>query len=298
MPSPRSKSGSVSVWDFYVLFFRLVIVTHWIKLTAVVLVLFCLGGFRLLLVVVGVGAAATGFAVHKFSQNLIKHRQEAFPEAQNEFQKRLESKRVIRKERYDLYLPTSGISKTTKIGLIFLPGALVDSVAYAVLASQLSDQGILVAILNLEPHRLAMTVTKAALMAILQDENSIIHKWAIGGHSMGAKRAYDLCATTNLFAKLVLCGGVLPRNCPPLPPNVAALQVVGSEDQLFWSQHKKGVYQGLPGHKYVEIAGGNHSGVGHYGPQTYPICDGERTIALEEQQRILAEETAEFLLDE
>lgn len=47
----------------------------------------------------------------------------------------------------------------------------------------------------------------------------------------------------------------------------------------------------------VTIEGGNHAGCAHYGPQTFPTSDGIRTITLEQQQRRMAEETANFLFD-
>ena len=40
------------------------------------------------------------------------------------------------------------------------------------------------------------------------------------------------------------------------------------------------------------IEGGNHAGFGHYGPQTFPFNDGDRTIPLEEQQEIAATKVA------
>jgi hypothetical protein len=47
---------------------------------------------------------------------------------------------------------------------------------------------------------------------------------------------------------------------------------------------------------YVTIEGGNHSGYAHYGPQTFPVRDGTRTITMHEQQQRTAEVTADFLL--
>ena len=47
---------------------------------------------------------------------------------------------------------------------------------------------------------------------------------------------------------------------------------------------------------YITIEGGNHSGCAHYGPQTYPIRDTDRTITLEEQQNQTANLRADFLL--
>ena len=48
---------------------------------------------------------------------------------------------------------------------------------------------------------------------------------------------------------------------------------------------------------HITIEGGNHSGCAHYGPQTFPIPDGIRSITLEQQQRLTVEATADFLLE-
>ena len=47
--------------------------------------------------------------------------------------------------------------------------------------------------------------------------------------------------------------------------------------------------------EFVVIRGGNHCGCAHYGPQTWPAGDGDRTITLDEQQRILVNNTVAFL---
>ena len=44
------------------------------------------------------------------------------------------------------------------------------------------------------------------------------------------------------------------------------------------------------------IKGGNHAGCASYGPQTFPLPDGVRTITLEEQQKMTSHLTADFLL--
>jgi hypothetical protein len=46
----------------------------------------------------------------------------------------------------------------------------------------------------------------------------------------------------------------------------------------------------------VRIQGGNHAGVAHYGPQIFPMKDGEREIDLMKQQELTAKAIADFLL--
>lgn len=45
----------------------------------------------------------------------------------------------------------------------------------------------------------------------------------------------------------------------------------------------------------AKVQGGNHAGVAYYGPQTFPIRDGQRDISLETQQDLTAVAIAEFL---
>ena len=46
----------------------------------------------------------------------------------------------------------------------------------------------------------------------------------------------------------------------------------------------------------VMIDGGNHAGFGHYGPQLFPVQDGERTITLDQQQEQIVQAMSNFLL--
>ena len=88
----------------------------------------------------------TTAAVLMFSKN----RKASFESAQTLLLERLKSKRAIRKQdKYDVFLPV----QEAKIGVIFFPGALVSHTAYAGIAAALSDKGILVVVLSLEPVR-------------------------------------------------------------------------------------------------------------------------------------------------
>jgi hypothetical protein len=123
---------------------------------------------------------------------------------------------AIRTKNYDLYLPNKDkIRIGDKQGephereptqaLLLLPGALVEHTAYAGLASRLADRhGILVAVINLEPTRLAYsflpTMAPSRLLRLAQEieqrlqaqESSRTNStdettkvlWSIGGHSL------------------------------------------------------------------------------------------------------------------
>eukprot|EP00808_Paulinella_micropora_P006061 g3540.t1 len=103
-----------------------------------------------------------------------------------------------------------------KMGFILIPGALVDPVAYSVIASRLSDRGLVVAVVNTEPFRAPTEITGAShgdVMKIMHDVLSLddgvatTKEWAIGGHSMGALAAYSLLTDMRpRITKLVLWG--------------------------------------------------------------------------------------------
>lgn len=128
---------------------------------------------------------------------------------------------------------------------------------------------------------------------------------------------------SSTFKKVVLWGvGSYPDQsmypCRPLREmkNVEALVVNGTNDNIvnstkFSGKDKSAIFESkMPPRieeannrtshygytQYVSIEGGNHSGCAHYGPQTFPLPDGIRSITLEQQQRQMAEATADFLL--
>ncbi|KAL3805883.1 hypothetical protein HJC23_007844 [Cyclotella cryptica] len=170
-----------------------------------------------------------------------------------------------------------------------------------------------------------MRMISDALLLGAEDGGGLwqVDEWAIGGHSMGGHLAIAACANemSSTLKKVVLWGvGSYPT--PSMYPSkvlkdstsdVDVLLINGSNDTIV-----KNSYSGknamelleakLPPRAgsdsvsgkgctfYITIEGGNHSGCAHYGPQTYPRRDADRTITLEEQQIQTAKFTADFLL--
>lgn len=244
--------------------------------------------------------------------------------------------RAQRMEKCDVYYPpiAEGEEPRAKCGFIFYPGALVDRTAYAPIASRMSESGILVAVANLEPFRVISSLhdynLKKEVMRILSDSILLsnqgvwtVDEWSIGGHSIGGHVA--IVAVANELSstiKKVVLWGVLSYPLPAVYPyrqtlreikDVDALVVNGSNDEIIKSTvfgkdkiqqfEDKMPPRGCPGKSrghthHVTIEGGNHSGCSHYGPQSFPLPDGIRTITLEQQQRRMAEATVDFLLGE
>lgn len=139
---------------------------------------------------------------------------------------RVQLGRAIRRHAYDLYFPPK-VSDAIKLNciqsLLFFPGFGIDRSAYADVSSRISDEGIPVAVVSLEPFRLAhkslgggMNDVRRLIQLAGQDivqqhykhhvhkdkfgsetksderRRSIIIEWAIGGHSMGGYNALQL----------------------------------------------------------------------------------------------------------
>jgi hypothetical protein len=197
--------------------------------------------------------------------------------------------------------------------------------------------GVLVAVVNLGPHRLVPTLhdypLREVTMRALCDSSLstdlgawTVDEWAVGGHSLGGHLA--IAAASNELSstvKKVVLWGVMdyldPSRYPYVVPlreidGVQALVVNGSNDGLIISgmsnKDKAATFEAMMPPRscssstdagdtrgqttFVTIEGGNHSGFAHYGPQTFPIPDGTRTITMYEQQQRTAEVTADFLL--
>ncbi|KAL3816307.1 hypothetical protein ACHAXA_011068 [Cyclostephanos tholiformis] len=288
----------------------------------------------------------------KLASKWHDNRQEAFDSAKVLLADLVKNGRARRMKSCDAYYPPPPPTpdgdgtmvvhqRTARCGLVFYPGALVDGAAYAHVASLLSDMGVLVAVVNLEPHRLVLTTAdyplrettmRAMCDSMLSTDLGTwtVDEWAVGGHSLGGALAMTVVANElHSTVKRVVLWGVMSYPHPsvyPGPPlrdidGVHVLVVNGSEDGIINSMgggDKSTKFEesmpprssalssstmdaAPPGNDaqgqtlFVTIRGGNHSGFADYGPQTYPVQDGTRTITLYEQQCKTAEVTADFL---
>jgi hypothetical protein len=286
----------------------------------------------------------------KIARTFLDNRQEGFKSAGNHLADLIGNGRARRLRSCDAYYPAvvapaegeeegrggGGPPLRAKCGLVFFPGALVDRTAYAPVASLLSDMGVLVAVVNLEPHRFVPTLhdypLREVTMRALCDSSLstdlgawTVDEWAVGGHSLGGHLAIAALSNelSSTVKKVVLWGvmGYLGSSYPYVVPlreidGVRALVVNGSNDGIIRGMSKKdnaATFEArMPPRScssspdtgddtrgqttYVTIEGGNHSGYAHYGPQTFPVLDGTRTITMHEQQQRTAEVTADFLL--
>jgi hypothetical protein len=200
---------------------------------------------------------------------------------------------------FDLYLPPQMQSKQPT--LLFLPGGLVSHTAYSIIVSKLSDQGILVILINAEPTRLPspeFAISLFKVKKIIEQVENRFHPhhyvldWCIGGHSMGAYGATRYVRDLGM-TKCIIWGS---RSAFALnsasSSDVKILVCNATNDGMLMNKKTH-----FPSHAIqVKIVGGNHAGFGHYGPQLFPQKDGERTISLEEQHNLTVKATVSFIL--
>lgn len=180
--------------------------------------------------------------------------------------------------------PSNGESDT---GLVFIPGAKVDPLAYAATLAGVVDEGVTV------------VITKPTLNLAFFDLRPLsdftelvpgIDEWSVGGHSLGGVKACQLAEDAD---GLVLFGSYCANDLSET--DLPALSISGSEDGLSTPQKIDDAAHLLPPDTmFVVIEGGNHAGFGAYGPQP---GDGEATIPDAEIRRQITDALGPFLLE-
>lgn len=179
--------------------------------------------------------------------------------------------------------PADGESET---GLVFIPGAKVEPVAYAATLAGVAEEGVTVVItkptLNLAFFDFRPLSDFTALAPGVQD-------WFVGGHSLGGVRACQLAQDTD---GLVLFGSYCANDLSGT--DLPVLSISGSEDGLSTPAKIEEAADLLPADtEFVVIEGGNHAGFGAYGSQP---GDGEATLTPAEIQEQITAALGPFLL--
>lgn len=179
--------------------------------------------------------------------------------------------------------PTAASEPAT--GLVFVPGAKVEPIAYAgVLSEVVSASGITV------------LITEPTLNLALFDQRPLdaftsaapeVTQWAVGGHSLGGVRACFLAETPEVVA-LVLFGSFCANDLSG--SELAVLSLEGSNDQLTTQQQIEDALDLLPDDTVrVLMDGANHASFGDYGAQP---GDGPLDTDRETVRATIAEEVA------
>lgn len=170
------------------------------------------------------------------------------------------------------------LKANSDIGLIFYPGAKVESYAYLVLLNSLKEEGINIFLVKM-PFNLAVLNINAADSII--ETYPEIKRWYIAGHSLGGAMASQyLDKNADLF------DGLIQLAAYPLNDREENILILyGSNDYVLDLSN-------LEGFDAFNIMGGNHAYFGNYGEQA---GDGVALITREDQQQIAIEAILEFI---
>ena len=190
-----------------------------------------------------------------------------------------------------LFVPTTRVSNTR--GVAYIPGALVNHLAYALLCREIARLSKLPVLLLRVTLRLA-PLGKSSIASALKTHATTaqVTSWVLGGHSLGGVAASSLADLPSITA-IFLHASYPKSSLKKLP----VLQVLADHDDIIKAkgiEEAKALYMPAAAVVHV-IAGGNHAGFVLYGPQKFPCADGERTISLAEQQLQVARTTADWL---
>ncbi len=176
-------------------------------------------------------------------------------------------------------------------GLIFLPGGMVNPVAYAPLLKRIAEAGYRAHLAYL-PMRCACTAAQieslfAEIQAILAAEPAT--SWVLAGHSRGAMLAARFVHESAApLAGLVLIGTTHPRDFSLAGITLPVTRIYGTKDGIApYEAMRRNRHLLPPGTEWIQIAGGNHVQFGYYRHQLF---DGAAAIPRADQQR--AVETA------
>jgi len=246
--------------------------------------------------------------------------------------------RMQKYPRYDIYFPPhpsqEEVNSATDV-LILIPGLLVPHEAYAPTAHQISNHGITVVVISLEPFRMPISgigpnypyiqkMKKEVSKKILKYCGTPIRSWNLGGHSAGGYAAMRIlldCVRkknkkknkeNDYFQNLILWGAGtmsdLLVDLTLVPFSFSTLVIEASEDPLakFTKDSRAFLRSKFP----IMSSSYNDTnqppnimihelirGGNHGGFAHYPDSplDGTRRIPLSDQNKLVAKFTANFL---
>ena len=173
-----------------------------------------------------------------------------------------------------------------EVGLIFVPGALVNPVAYAPLVRASALAGYPSVLLRI-PRRGAFggandPAIPTRIQAIMARREGP-RRWVLAGHSRGGVITTNMAATVPpMLAGIILIGTSHPRDVSLTALRLPVTKIIGTRDGLASLEEVEGNAHLLPaGTRWVRIDGGNHSQFGWYGFQP---GDRRATIPASEQR--------------
>lgn len=179
--------------------------------------------------------------------------------------------------------------RTAVAGLVFYPGARVDSRAYRDILGPLADAGYLVVILKV-PLGIALLDTNQARGVM--DRHPEVNTWAVGGHSLGGVSASTFARSNPDVSGLLLFASY-PAESMKDSGHLSVLSISGSNDRLTTPDEITASKSLLPPTtSFTTVNGGVHAFFGDYGDQP---GDGEPGIPREKAQQQIAAESVRFM---
>jgi len=190
------------------------------------------------------------------------------------------------------------IASSQPVGLLFLPGGMVEPRAYLPMAYHLAEAGYPVRIVKLPWRSAPLAEQEAAVATYVREtiRTSIIPHWVLAGHSRGGALAARMVrADPRRIDALILIGTTHPKEGQysladsPVP----VTKIYATRDGIAPPATML-ANRGLlpPTAVLVPIEGGNHSQFGYYGSQ---LLDQQATISRAEQQRQLVAAISQVL---
>lgn len=201
---------------------------------------------------------------------------------------------VTQTNTYLSFVPQNSPTAT----LLFLPGGMVDPMAYAPMARMLAQQGIHTFIVYLPWRSAPLDMHQSELVQTLQElarESDPTIPLVLGGHSRGAAIAATVAHSRAIdIDGLILLATTHPKAAESDLSDSAflVLKVYGSEDGLAGSAEVQANVAYLPDDTiFTLIEGGNHAQFAWYGSQ---LGDGRATISREAQQALILDAIVAF----
>lgn len=204
-----------------------------------------------------------------------------------------------------LFFGFEPLKNVKNVGLILYPGTLVDVKAYAPIAKFLAENGYH-AVLATPPFSLTVADIDLADDVINFGWKDEVKTWAITGHSQGGALACTY-AKRNQGTKLkgvVLLAAYAGDSSSSLEGDLSetdykVVSIYGSVDgiALYEDVVVEGAKKLPPSTKFVKIEGGNHTQFSYVAKlqEGRGKTDGEATISLEGQQKIICDTLLEHL---
>ena len=193
----------------------------------------------------------------------------------------LQNVNIIMTKDYLAYIPEGATE-----GIVFYPGALVESKAYAPIFERCAEEGIAGIIVDM-PKNLAILDANKGNKVIKNFPE--IDNWYIAGHSLGGVMASKNAVKSKELYKGIILLASYPANKVDLP----VLSVYGSADTVLNIEaYKENIQKNAPEAVETVIPGGIHSYFALYGHQK---GDGEPTVSFEDQLEITVNSILDFI---